>query len=103
MTKYISAFDLINLSNDVGNAIVHSEHAINQLQLRNGNYDFEAIWRDILDIQFWDLDRDQQQAAKIVCEQLIKAATNTCNHQAIVDDEFFNDCIGSCQQLEFDY
>jgi len=31
MTKYISAFDLINLSNDVGNAIVHSEHAINQL------------------------------------------------------------------------
>ncbi len=103
MSSYVSALDLIDLSNEVGNALVRCDHAINQLQLGNGEPDFETIWQDVLDIQFWHLEHQQQQAAKSVCEQLIKAAIKASEPTLTIDDDFINDCIADCQQLEFDF
>ncbi len=107
MHNYVSAIDLINLTNEIGNAIVHSEHAINQLKLNNNNYNFEIIWRDILDIHFWDLEEPQQDAAKAVLEQLIKSLCIASEQTLMVDGDFLDECIadctGDCDQLEFDF
>ncbi|WP_019030054.1 hypothetical protein [Colwellia piezophila] len=103
MNNYVSALDLINLTNEIGNAIVHSEHAINQLKLNNNNYNFEILWRDILEIHFWDLEQPQQEAAKAVLEQLIKSVCIACEQSLIIDDDFISDCFGGCEQLEFDF
>ena len=103
MNIYTSALDLINFSNAIGNAIVFSEHAINQLQLRSDNYDFDAVWQDILDIQFCDLDAQQQKAAKTVCAELFRALCNANEKAPIFDDEFFDACIADTKQMDFDF
>jgi len=103
MNNYVSALDLIELTNEMGNAIVHSEHAINQLKLNNNNYNFEILWRDILEIHFWDLEQPQQAAAKAVLDQLIKSLCIVCEQSLIIDDDFITDCLGDYEQLELDF
>ena len=103
MNTYTSALDLINFSNAIGNAIVHSEHSINQLLLKSGCYDFDVIWQEILDIQFWDLDAEQQKAAKTVCAELFRALCNANEKTSLVDDDFFDACIADTRQLDFDF
>ncbi|MDP2561190.1 hypothetical protein [Psychrobium sp. 1_MG-2023] len=103
MKQYVSALDLIELSNDVGNAIVHSEHAINSLQLNTNNYNFEKVWQELLDIQFWGYDVTYQQAAKAVCEQLIQSACLVNEQQLMIDDEFIDECLDDIEQLKFDF
>jgi len=103
MNTYISALDLINFSNAIGNAIVHSEHSINQLQLRSDNYDFHVIWEDILGIQFWDLDAQQQIAAKTTCAALFKALCSANEKPPLFDDDFFDACIADTRQMDLDF
>ena len=103
MNNYVSALDLIELSNEIGNAIVHSEHEINQLMLNNNNYNFEMLWRDILEIHFWDLEQPQQEAAKTVLEQLIKSLCIAQEQSVIIDDDFITDSLGDYEQLELDF
>jgi hypothetical protein len=106
MNNYVSALDLINLTNEIGNAIVHSEHSINQLKLNNNTYNFEIIWRDILDIHFWDLEKPQHTAAKAVFEKLIESLCIASEQSFMADDDFLDECIAECisdcDQLEFD-
>jgi hypothetical protein len=103
MNTYTSALELINFSNVIGNAIVHSEHAINQLQLRSDNYDFDTIWEEILGIQFWDLDAQQQKAAKIVCAELFRELCHANEKAPLFDDDFFDDFIADDRQQDFDF
>jgi hypothetical protein len=103
MNNYVSALDLINLSNEVGNALVRSDHAINELQLNSNNYNFEEIWNEILDIQFWDLDEQDQRAAKNVCCELFKAACAANAESLIIDDAFIAEYISDNDQFEFDF
>ena len=102
MKDYVSALDLIKLSNEVGNALIHSEHAINELQLTNGKCDFDYIWEYILDIQFCDLDDRETQIVKTVCEHLIKASCEMLSGAKHID-EFINSNISydEKKQLEF--
>jgi len=103
--KYVSALDLIDLTNLIGNAIVNSEHQINHMQLSSNNYDFEKVWTEILEIQFCDLDAQHQNAVKIVCQHLIQALCEIEDNELIIDDAFIDDCISDNgeQQLEFDF
>jgi len=103
MNIYTSALDLINFSNAIGNAIVFSEHAINQLQLRSDNYDFDTIWEEVLGIQFWDLDAQQQLAAKTVCAELFRALCNANEKASLFNDDFFDACIADTRQMDFDF
>ncbi|RYV01142.1 hypothetical protein SOPP22_16430 [Shewanella sp. OPT22] len=96
MKKYVTALDLINLANEIGNAAMHCERSLNQLPIPEKSYDIETIWPQILEIHFWDYSLEEQQGIKRVFEQLFNAAglINGINldenfaHDNIFDDEF---------------
>ena len=103
MKSYVSAINLINFSNEVGNAIVHCEHAINQLELGKREHDFEAIWRDLFEVHFWDDEEIYSEAAKAVLEVLINSLCIAHKLPLVNEYDFNNDDGEFGEQLELDF
>lgn len=103
MKNYVSALDLIELSNDIGNAILFCEHAINQLELGKREHDYEILWRDHFEIYFWDHDDALSDAAKVVIEELIKSLCLAQRLSLLNEEELFNHDSQTCEQYELDF
>lgn len=103
MKPYVSALNLIELSNDIGNAIVLCEHAINQLELGERDYDFETLWRDYFEIYFWDHEYAQSEAARMVLETLINSLCMAHKLSLVSEYDFTNDDGEFGEQLELDF
>ncbi len=103
MKNHLSATELIHLSNEVGNAILRSEQAINNLNLTINNFNFEQVWLEVLSIQFSDLNEEYELAAKRISYQLFLSLL-IAKHQAYyIDEGFLEECISKDKQQEFDF